>query len=452
MTDRVRKAALTILDRLDQKNAILDRQLELIQENHPSFSRRDRSLLHALVYGVMRWRGRIDWVIGRFSNIPVEKVDSRVLNILRLGAFQILLLNKIPVSAAVNTSVELAKAVSRSRAAGYVNGVLRHMVRKHKDLSLPEVEHDPVSALAVIHSFPEWLIRRWIDRFGVQKTQDLCQSINRIPPTTIRTNTLKTTRTELVSSLSGLAENIRISTYSPEGVYFDLPKMPIAEMPPFKKGWFQVQDDAAQLISNLLGPKPEESVIDACAGFGGKTGHIAQLMHNTGRIYAVDDKKYKLSRLLSEMKRLGVSIVSPYFHDLYAPLNAAEINRCDRILLDAPCSGLGVLRRNPDAKWHHQPNALKQYQERQIVFLNHLAPLVNPSGILNYTVCSIEPEETTEVVSHFLGNHPNFSIHRTNSGVHPDIQQMMHEYGYLRTYPDFHDMDGFFSVNLKRMA
>jgi len=450
MADKVRKTALSILNRLNNKKAILDRELEIALEKHNTFSKRDRSFLYQLVYGVIRWQKRLDWIIAGFSKTSMDKIDPQILNILRLGTYQILYLDKTPVSAAVNTSVELSKSISRPWVVKYVNGVLRQITRRHTDMNFPDKSQDPVLALAITYAFPEWLIQRWIDRFGIHKTELLCDRINTIPPISIRTNTLKTTQDSLVASLDGLVENLRISTYAPDGICFDLPKISISEIPAFQKGWFQVQDEAAQLVTVLLNPKPGETILDACAGLGGKTGHIAQLMHNTGRLYALDNSSQKLSRLTLEMKRLGISIVTPYPHDLYTPLNARELCLFDRILLDAPCSGLGVLRRNPDTKWNVQQEDLQRSQNRQIIFLNHLAPWVKPSGILNYTVCSIEPEETDDVVSLFLKHHRHFSIEGSFLKPNNEIGKMTYKNGYLRTYPDFRDMDGFFSVNFIR--
>ena len=449
MTDKVRKAALTILNRLDEGHITLDREMEFALEKYKNFSRRDKSLLHALVYGVLRWRKKLDWIIAQFSDTPMYKLEPTVLNILRMGTYQILYLDKIPISAAVNTSVELSKSISRSWIAGFVNGVLRQMSRKQTQITFPDKAKDPVASLSVIFAFPEWLIQRWINRFGIKKTELLCDQINTIPPITVRANTLKTTQEKLYISLTDDVENLNISSYAPDAIYFNLYKKTIPEIPAFKKGWFQIQDEAAQLVSIMLNPKPDEFILDACAGLGGKTGHIAQLMLNEGRLFALDNNNEKLTRLASEMERLGISIVVPCHHDLNKPVKADKIGLFDRILLDAPCSGLGVLRRNPDTKWTVRQTDLRRYQHRQLIFLGHLAPLVKPSGILNYTVCSVEPEETDEVISLFLDQHRHFCIQGPNAEQNLKIDHVIQQ-GCLRTHPDLRNVDGFYSVNLQR--
>ncbi len=446
MADDARKTALFILDTLDKGRNTLDSVLENVLEKNAMISRRDKALLYALVYGVLRWRGRLDWIIGHFSKTRLEKINPKVLNILRLGVFQIIYLTRIPVSAAVNTSVEMAKSIAKPWVVRYVNAVLRNAARGYEKVPFPNTEKDPVSALAAKKSFPKWLIKRWLHRFGLKETETLCNAINSIPPITICTNTLKTTREKLMRSLECDVENIKHTSYSPDGICFFNPRSPISEIKAFKDGWFQVQDEAAQLVTLLLNPQPGETVLDACAGLGGKTGHIAWIMKNRGKIVAMDNDAEKLLRLESEMHRLGVSIVTTCKHDLNNPLSGKPFTAFDRILLDAPCSGLGVLRRNPDTKWSTSKKNLTRYQKRQAIFLDNLAHLVKPSGVLVYAVCSTEPEENEEVVKNFLNNHSEFVIETNPAGLPARVSSLVNQNGYLRTFPHLNNMDGFFSV------
>ena len=278
MADEVRKTALYILNALDKEDKTLDRLLEDVFREKTLFSKKDRALLQALVYGVLRWRGRLDRIIDYFSKTRLNKINSKVLNILRLGLFQIIYLDRIPVSAAVNTSVEMTKAVAAPWIVGYVNGLMRNASRKYGDVVFPDVGKDPVKALAIKKSFPEWLIKRWLDRLGLKETGRLCDAINTIPPISVRCNTLKANREKLVKALEESAEKIGITNYAPDGVFFFNPKRSIPNIKAFKSGLFQVQDEAAQLVSLLLNPQPGETILDACAGLGGKTGHIAQLI------------------------------------------------------------------------------------------------------------------------------------------------------------------------------
>ncbi|MFO7972250.1 MAG: 16S rRNA (cytosine(967)-C(5))-methyltransferase RsmB [Desulfobacterales bacterium] len=450
MADEVRNTALYILNTLEKEDKTLDSLLEDVLREKTHFSKKDRALLQALVYGVLRWRGRLDWIIDGFSKTRLNKINPNVLNILRLGLFQVVYLDRIPVSAAVNTSVEMTKAAAAPWIVRYVNGLLRNAVRGYTDLVFPDVGEDPVKALATKKSFPEWLVKRWLDRFGMKETGLLCDAINVIPPITVRCNTLKTNREKLVKALKESAEKIGITNYAPEGVFFFNPKRSIPNIKAFKEGLFQVQDEAAQLVTLLLNPQPGETILDACAGLGGKTGHIAQLMKNSGRLVAMDKDENKLLQLESEMYRLGVSIVTTRIHDLSTSLDRELFGKFDRILLDAPCSGLGVLRRNPDIKWRALRQNPANYQKKQAMFMDNLANLVKPSGTLVYAVCSTEPEENESVIKGFLNKHANFAIEKKSSGLSCDACSLITRDGYLKTFPHLNNMDGFFSVCMKR--
>lgn len=450
-----RKTALFVLNSLNKGRHTLDRILEDIQNKELFLSRRDQALFYALVYGVLRWRGLIDWIINHFSKTRLKKIDPVILNILRLGLFQIIYLNRIPVSAAVNTSVEIAKSFASSSAAGFVNALLRNAAREYKKLPFPDPDKNSAYSLSVRKSFPEWLIKRWLNQFGLKETEALCDAINTIPPITVRTNSLRTTREDLTKRLASDVRQIENTTYSPDGIRFIKPDRSIPEIKTFKDGCFQVQDEAAQLVTCLLNPRPGDTVLDACAGLGGKTGHIAQMMKNTGRLLALDNQANKLQRLESEMKRLGISIVTTCNYDLTIPFNwqfsYKGFSGFDSILLDAPCSGLGVLRRNPDTKWSMSGNKLNSYKERQINFLNNLAQLVKPSGTLVYAVCSTEPEENEEVVKGFLNKHSEFVINNKLEGLPINAYSLVNESRYLKTYPHTNNMDGFFAVCFKRV-
>jgi 16S rRNA (cytosine967-C5)-methyltransferase len=242
------------------------------------------------------------------------------------------------------------------------------------------------------------------------------------------------------------------TAYSPDGIRLDHPEDPVASMEGLRDGFFQVQDEAAQLVTLLLDPQPGETVMDACAGMGGKTGHIAQQMKNTGKILALDISPDKLERIHPEMCLLGITIVETRVHDLGRPLNTDLIGKYDRVLLDAPCSGLGVLRRNPDIKWRASLDRLERCQIRQIGFLDHVSRFVKPSGVLVYAVCSMEPEENEAVVAAFLCDHPEFTVEKSPAGLLPQTRSLMDTEGHLRTFPHLHAMDGFFAVRFRRCA
>ena len=447
-----RKTALDVLNTLNRGKKTLDSVLGDIPQDERYLSRRDRALFTAMIYGVLRWRRRLDHIITQFSNTPIQKIDPGVLNILRLGLFQIIYLDRIPNSAAVNTSVEITKQIGASRAAGFVNALLRKSAANYSNVHFPTFETDPVAFLSASQSLPGWLAQRWLKRFDKETIMILCDTINSIPPITIRTNTLKTTRGQLILSLENQVERIESTTVAPDGIKLIHPKRPIPELPAFKNGWFQVQDEAAQLVALLLNPQPGESVLDACAGLGGKTAHIAQLMQNKGSVTAIDRDEKKLQQLDSEMQRLNISIVHTHCRDLNSALEKNQFDVFDRILLDAPCSGLGVLRRNPDIKWNSTEKSLKRHANIQKRFLETLAPMVKPDGVLVYSVCSIEPEENEVVIHDFLKNHPEFVIDNSLGKVPETMLSLIEPKTGFKTLPILNDLDGFFLARLRRIT
>ncbi len=438
-----RKSALCILNRLDSAEKTLDILMDEFRESEGSSAKRDRALMQALVYGVLRHRLRIDGIISRFSKIALPKIEPDVLNILRIGIFQIGFMDRIPPSAAVNTAVDMAKSVSAPWTVRFVNAVLR----KASTGPLP-----PASGLADEKSIPQWLLSRWIQRFGKNDALAVCDAVNSVPPITLRTNTLRASRSLLMTSLLEHAGKIAPTDFSPEGICLTSLREAVFNLPGFEEGFFQVQDEAAQLAGHFLSPKPGETVLDACAGLGGKTGHLAQLMNNKGILYAMDRDLQKLTTLEKEMKRLGISIVRTCPHDLSSPLpEGFSALSFDRILLDAPCSGLGVLRRNPDAKWRASKDDLNRLHENQLHLLSRIAPLVKLSGILVYVVCSTEPEENENVIDDFLKSHPGFKpAPAITTKVIPE--SCISENGFFRTYPHQLSMDGFFAARLQRIS
>ena len=448
---QARNIASNVLYRSQSGKHTLDQVLSQADQQIQRLHRADRALLHAIVYGVLRWQARLDWVIDHLTLRPGKKIDPLVRVILRMGIFQIHYLERIPISAAVNTCVELTKKKKRKWASGFVNSVLRRAADRGKEIPWPDRDNDPITFLSIFYAFPQWLISRWIGHWGMDETEALCIAINTIPPITIRTNTLRVDRQRLMEYIQTDAKGVSPTAHSPEGVSFSSVSHPLAHWKAFQKGWFQVQDQAAQLVTLLLDPRPEEAILDACAGLGGKTGHIAQQMKNSGMIVALDNSAEKLKQLNSQMQRLEVSIASSREHDLNVPPKKTEMGTFDRILLDAPCSGLGVLRRNPDAKWNISKKQLQRHGQKQVEFLNNLAHLVKPSGILVYVVCSNEHEENEDVVKDFLNAHPEFVQDPQTGALSSKTGVLMTRWGYLKTFPFPHNMDGFFSARFKRI-
>ena len=441
-----RRTALQILLDTAQKNTTLDRTLDGFSPQLADLTRQDRNLCHAVVFGVLRHRNFLDFIIQAFSNTKIARMDLSVLYILRMAMFQMRFLDRVPDFAAINTAVDLAKGRGGKKIAGFVNAVLRNAARGCGSLVWPDQHKDPVAHISVVHSIPLWLARRWVDRYGPDTTLDLCRYVNQIPPVTLRTNTLKTTRTELGRLLTDAGHKIDLTRFSPDGILLAGAGMHVEDLTGFADGLFQVQDEAAQLVSRMLDPQKGESILDACAGLGGKTLHLAQLKENTGQIFAVDTEENKLARLALEAQRLGITCVDTRILDLLTSDISDFPGFFDRVLVDAPCTGLGVLRRNPDAKWERSVQDIQRMAARQKRLLNRAANLVKPGGTLVYAVCSCEREENEEVAAAFLKARKEYVL-----------DPIGEVYGrtcgsFFSTFPDTTGMDGFFAARFNRVA
>jgi 16S rRNA (cytosine967-C5)-methyltransferase len=428
----------------------LDSLLEVLQENivvkravesrFPALDRRDRAFLMEIVYGVLRFRDTLDWILNQFLKNP-SRLEARTLNNLRIAAYQLLFM-RVPDWAVVNEAVEMEKLSSGSTAGpGLVNAVLRNLLRQKDRFSLPLEFDDPVQRISVNTSHPSWLVKRWIARFGKEEAGLLAKANNEVPRMTLRVNTLKTGREELIEILSREGIAAEPTRFSPDGIalrdtltYGDLS---------FVRGLFVVQDEASQLVTYLLGPRPGERILDACAAPGGKTTHIAQLTADTGEIIAVEKDTRRITRLRENIETLGIKSVSIINADI---LDLADAGPFDRILLDAPCSATGVIRKNPDVKYRHTEKDLLAYKSRQAELLQASSRLLKKGGALVYSVCSTEPEEGEEAVKEFLKAAADFRIIDTEVTFLRDFIDR----GLLRTYPHRHNMDGFFGALLCR--
>ncbi len=436
--DKPREKALEILTRVETgafADALLDRARQ-------AFDARDNAFILELVYGTLRNRTLLDWTLNQFSTHPLAKTDAWTRNILRLGAYQMLFLDKIPVSAAVNTAADLAKDYGKK--GGYVNGLLRNLDRKRASLVGPGPD-DPVKRLSILHSHPEWLVRRWVKRFGEERAERLLRENNRPAPLSVRANTLKTTRDRLKASLEAEGAAAIETAYSTVGLEI-ISSPGLRSLTAYGKGWFMVQDQAPQLISLMLGPRPGETVLDACAAPGGKATHLAELMENRGAVIALESDQGRLKRIRENSARLGISIISPVWGDAMK----YQEGRFDKVLIDAPCSGLGVLRRHPDGRWNKNEKAIRERAVLQRGILENCALLLKPGGALVYATCTTEPEENEEVIDSFLAEHNEFAIEDPQQLLPASAARLVDDRGFFRTFPDEPAMDGFFGVRLVR--
>ncbi len=424
--------------------------MEGIFRGTPGLASRDRAFCRDLVYGAVRRRNTLDWALQRFTDAAVHRWTPGVRSALRLGAYQLLYLSeRVPAYAALNESVEMAKAGGRPRAAAFVNGVLRALERGRASLPWPPGEG--AEALALRHSHPDWLVRRWLDRWGPDQCRALLEKDNETPPLVLRVNTLRRTREELLEALRAEGVEAEPSPVSPDGVR--LASFPsLTELKAFQEGWFMVQDDAAQVVTDALDPQPGDTVLDLCAAPGGKSTHAAQRMQNRGQVLAWDVRPERIGPLRDNCARLGVSIVKTFSRDAREAGKKHKV-RADRVLVDAPCSGLGILRRRPDLRWNKRSSdVLAALPRLQREILDGAARCVKPGGALVYAVCSVEPEENEGVLKEFLAARPEYRVESLAKLARGPLADALTPEGCLRLLPHKHDTDGFFIARLRRAA
>jgi len=360
----------------------------------------------------------------------------------------------VPVSAAVNETVKLAKVLA-PRSSGLINAVLRRADRERAEIRYPDRQAEPVSFLAARHSHPSWIIGEWIDQLGFDEAEALARAMSEPPPLTLRTNTLRISRDELQARLASAGITAVPARFSPDGLNVTT-RIPLAGLPEFQEGLCTIQDESSQMADIFLAPRPGERVLDVCAAPGGKTTHLAQLMENRGAILASDSAPRKLALIEESVRRLGITIITTVTLDATIPLTEVpsqmmEGKRFDRVLVDAPCSGLGVLRRNPDGKWWKTPADIMELAGRQKAILGNSADLLKDGGTLLYATCSTTREENEEVITDFLSKRPEFVLEDLRRHF-PGLADLFTETGCFRSWPHRHGMDGFFAAKLRKKA
>ena len=440
-----RQAACAVLLRIQKEGCyadqLMDRELSSGKLSGP-----DRGLFAELVFGVLRRQGTLDHVLSGLLAQPLARQEPQVLIFLRLGLYQLMYLDRIPESAAVNESVNLAKQIL-PRASGLVNAVLRNYLRHKDTVSFPDPVAAPAASIAARHSHPAWLVKLWFSQIGEEETELLAEASSCQPPLTLRVNSLATTRSDLLERFAANGITAAACRFSPSGVVVE-GRHHIPGLPGFREGLFVVQDEASQLAGILLDPQPGERVLDCCAAPGGKATHLAQLMDNRGELLAMDVAGSKLPLIQEAALRLGITNIRTRAADLLQS-GAFPSDAFDRVLLDAPCSGLGVIRRNPEAKWRLSPEDITRLAATQKVMLKNAVRMLKPGGVLLYSTCSTTREENEDVVRDFLLRHPHCVLENLNE-IFPDYRELFTEEGMYRAWPHRYGMDGFFSARIRK--
>lgn len=446
--DTARGMAVQMLTRVEVEGAYANL---LLQKNSLRLTdSRDRQFVTLLVNGTLKHRLTLDYALRRYLSKPMSSLPHEVRAILRMGAFQVLYVDKVPSAVAVNESVELAKEFPKF--TGLVNVVLRKVMEKGWDFPWPDSKREPVRYLSVRYSHPEWLIQRWLKRWGVEETEALCEANNAPAQTWIRTNTLKISREALKERLIDEGITVELGSKVPESLIIkDFGALD--QLDSFRKGLFTVQDESSQLVAHVVDPKPGQFVLDACSAPGGKTTHLAQLMQNEGEILAFDVHAHKLEMVDDLAQKLGITMIQPQLGDA-RDLPGIRLGSQDCVLVDAPCSGLGVLRRRADLRWQKEEQGIKELPELQLAILERAASCVKDGGTLVYSTCTTEPEENFELVKTFRSAHPEFEPVDLVDALpfvleeKRDIQQARK--GMLQLLPHRHGMDGFFLAKFRR--
>ena len=444
---KARPTALRVLHAIDAQQAYTDVALRQMLSDS-GLDRRDRAFVTACVYGVVRWRGRIDWLLSNACSRPLESLTPWIRNILRLGTYQCLWMGGVPDRAAVHSSVGLARRFGHAGVARLVNGVLRTVIRCHAGYSLPDADTHPAAHLSLAQSHPQWLVERWLSRYGWARSRALCEENNRPRDVTLRVSTLRTTREALTARLKqeGL-RSVRTSGLLADALVVQGTDR-LDSLPSYVDGLFQVQDEGALLVAPLCRAQSGQRVLDACAAPGGKTTHLAQLMADAGWILAGDRHAGRLRLLAANAARLNLNNITCVSLDATAPPPWSGVD-FDRILVDAPCSGLGVLGRHPDIKWRRGPEDLQDMQAMQLELLERQRPFLAADGLLVYSVCSNEPEETSEVVRIFLERHPDLQLDPVAADLPGPLAQGSRRTETLDLTPDQQGTEGAFAARFR---
>jgi 16S rRNA (cytosine967-C5)-methyltransferase len=413
---------------------------------------RDRALAAEIASGVQRWRAALDHLIVEFSKRAIDRLDPEVVEILRLSAYQLLHLTRVPAAAVVDDAVDLTKRAGKRSAGGFVNAVLRTISRRRAALPLPPRPSDPadrdaaLNYLSVTLSHPRWLAGRWHERFGLETAERWMQFNNTAGSVTLRPNRLQTTRDALTERLAADEIQVHPTTFAPDGVVVD-------EGHPLRgglqeQGWFVVQDEASQLVALLAGDRPLRRVLDTCASPGGKTTALAALMDGRGLLVACDVRGRRLDLLQRTVTAAGAANVRIVQADLLEPLPFASTFDC--VLVDAPCSSLGTLRRDPDIRWRRREQDLPSLAAAELTMLRHAAEGVAPGGRLVYATCSSEPEENEDVADAFLSTMPGFTPLHAGQATSRLAATLVDQRGHLRTLPHPHGLEAFFGAVFER--
>lgn len=440
-TTSARGAAIRILSRVERSDSYADKLLDNEIEAG-ELQGADRGLLTELVYGVLRWQSRLDWVLTGFYHGEFVKCMTVVKNAMRVALYQILFLDKIPSFAAVNESVEIVKRLKGERSAGIVNGVLRNVLNHLSEIRYPKREDDIERYLSVMYSHPQWMVHRWIERFGAESAEGFLRANNERPKVTLRVNTTKISVQNFLDVLRERNVTFQQSNYDER--LLTIPNLPgIRKSEAYRRGEFTVQDTSAAMVAKVANPQPGNVVLDLCAAPGGKATFMAEMMNQTGKVIACDVFEPKVQQLRATAERLGLQNMEMHVADART-FRTKEL--ADIVLVDAPCTGMGTLAKKPDIKIKRDYQDFRAMQKIQRTLLANAIHSVKKGGVLVYSTCTTEPEENMDNVLWFLAQFPQFTL----DPAEQYIDQTLCQDGTMQTFPHEHHTDGAFAARFVR--
>jgi 16S rRNA (cytosine967-C5)-methyltransferase len=438
-----REIAVSILSAVDSRSAFSDRLLSSYLKE-VELSPEDRNLLTYLVKGTLRWRGRLDWVLSGLLKTELADLPTWIRNVLRLGAFQILFMDRIPVSAATNESVKLARKRGHPGTAGLVNAVLRRLVSTKDAIQYPSIEKDAVAGVSILYSHPEWIVKRWLQRFGLERTIRICEANNSSDYIFIRPNRTRVEPATLMTRLREKGIAAELCNLNPSMIKVSGELAPATDSG-FRAGLYTPQDEGESLVCCLLSVENAGAFLDLCAGPGGKATQLAEMTSDARPVYCLELHHARSRQVQEAARRLGLSSIGVVTGDgRVAPFKG----KFERILVDAPCSGLGVIGKRADARWRKKETSLASLSELQKELLDSASELLDEKGVLVYSVCSFEQEETSEVVSSFLNSHRDLEIESASGLVD---ESLVDESGAMLILPDRYGTDGLFAARMRKV-
>lgn len=446
MTKNIREQIVNLLLEIerDKSYAQLALKNELKDITGP-----DKGFMTEVVYGTLKYQIKLDYIIDQFSKTPARKMKPLIRQIFRMSVYQLMYLDKVPASAVINEAVKIAKKRKFQALSGFVNGVLRTIDRERNNIKYPSRDKETLRYLSVMYSIPEWMIATWLKSYDLEKVEAICSALNERAQVCIRVNTLKASKEEVIKCLEAEGVTVTPGEFLEEAMYLKNVDN-IQNMPSFKEGLWTVQDESAMLVGKVIAPQSGERILDLCSAPGGKSIHMAEIMKNEGEIISCDIHPHKLELIAKNAARMGATIIKPTLQD-GTVFNEAFVESFDRILVDAPCSGLGIMKRKPDIRYNKELTDLEDIAQIQRAILTQAVKYLKPNGVLVYSTCTISKEENEEMVD-FMTGELGLELNEIVDTIPKVLQKEVKQGSMIQILPQIAGTDGFFIAGLKKRS